>query len=623
MPIRRAAATPSPEKAPSAAAEKEPEASPEESPSAGEEQAVSSAVAAEGEEGETSGGTEPAENGEKTDEASAEKEGEEVAKKDDKCKDCAAGQCATHCYVLLLRMKDGYKYEKSKAKKVKRTIPAWASVTASKNVPITNFAGTQNKMDNILVEAIASSNDRAGVSFQSVVKYILKKYPGMDLNKKKFLLKKAMKKHLERGTIKQLKGKGLSGTFAIGKHPPPSKKGAQKQESLGDALPLIITRLCEPKEASYNLIKKYLEQHFPSLNIENRPDVLKTALVKAVEKGHLEQITGKGARGTFQLKRTGNKNLLKGSVLEDAITVAITAMNEPKTCSTTSLRKYLVDANKDVRENQLVANLRRTLTKCKVLGWMEQITGHGFTGTYQLSFPFYPSPTILYPDKFKEPPTKRDVKRRQTARSSDEEEEEEYEDDDDEDDDDDTSEDEAPSRKRKPQRRPPPKARRPPPSKKSRSTSQSKAKSRGRTLAKKSPAKKEKAPSLPKSSGRKQPAAKKESAPAPKETPVKKGTPSRKPKTPAVKKLSRRGSKRPTSRESSPEEPVVEKQTRSGSKRFKAEESSPEEPPVKKQVTKGGSRRSEPKESSPEEPEVKKGAKSSKQSARKSKRGRN
>lgn len=107
----------------------------------------------------------------------------------DKCKDCAAGQCATHCYVLLLRwgcdkdkggndhseisllknqpswlklclaasgnrLKDGYKYEKSKVKKVKRTIPAWASVTASKKVPVTNFAGTQNKVDNILIEAI-------------------------------------------------------------------------------------------------------------------------------------------------------------------------------------------------------------------------------------------------------------------------------------------------------------------------------------------------------------------------------------------------------------------------------------------------------------------------------------
>lgn len=43
-----------------------------------------------------------------------------------------------------------------------------------------------------------------------------------------------------------------------------------KAETLGDALPLIITRLCEPKEASYILIKKYVEQHFPQLNVEHR-----------------------------------------------------------------------------------------------------------------------------------------------------------------------------------------------------------------------------------------------------------------------------------------------------------------------------------------------------------------
>ncbi|XP_039654750.1 heterochromatin protein 1-binding protein 3 isoform X1 [Perca fluviatilis] len=612
MPIRRAAATPTPEKAPSAAAEKEPEASSEESPSADEEPAASSATAAEGEEGEATVNTEPTENGEKADEAAAaaEKDGEGTGKKDDKCKDCAAGQCATHCYVLLLRLKDGYKYERAKVKKVKRTIPVWASVAASKKLPVTNFAGTQNKVDNILIEAITSCNDKSGVSYQSVMKYILKKYPGMELDKKKFLIKKAMKKHLEKGTIKQLKGKGLSGTFAIGKQPTSSKKAAQKTESLGDALPLIITRLCEPKEASYNLIKKYLEQHFPDFDIEKRPDVLKTALVKAVEKGQLEQITGKGARGTFQLKRTGNQVLLKGSTLEDAITAAITAMNEPKTCSTTTLRKHLVDANKDIKEYQLVANLRRTLTKCKVLGWMEQITGHGFTGTYQLSFPFYPSPTILYPDKFNKPPQKT-TPRRRTVESSDEEESEEEEE----------SEDEAPSRKRKSVKRPPPKARRPPPAKKSRSPSQSKAKGRGRALAKKSPAKK--AVSSAKRRGRKPPASKKESTPPPKATPVKRGAPARKPKTPAVKKLAKRGSKRPVSRESSPEEAVVPKETtRSGSKRSKPAESSPEEPQVKKPPTKSGSRRPEPEESSPEEAVVKRGARSSKQSPRKSKRGK-
>ncbi|XP_042263414.1 heterochromatin protein 1-binding protein 3 isoform X1 [Thunnus albacares] len=610
MPIRRAVATPTQEKTPSAAAEKEPEATSEESPSADEEQAASSAATAEG---KAASETEPTENGEKADEGAAAEKGEEgTEKKDDKCKDCAAGQCATHCYVLLLRLKDGYKYEKAKVKKVKRTIPAWASVTASKKLPVTNFAGTQHRVDNILIEAVTSCNDRSGVSYQSVMKYIVKNYPGMELDKKKFLIKKSMKKHLEKGTIKQLKGKGLSGTFTIGKQSTSSKKAAQKQESLGDALPLIITRLCEPKEASYNLIKKYLEQHFPSLNIESRPDVLKTALVKAVEKGQLEQITGKGARGTFQLKRTGNQVLLKGGALEDAITAAITAMNEPKTCSTTTLRKYLVDANKDRKEYQLVANLRRTLTKCKVLGWMEQITGHGFTGTYQLSFPFYPSPTILYPDKFKEPPkTNHPPKRKQMIESSDEEESE---------DDEEESEDEAPSRKRKSQKRPPPKARRPPPTKKSRSVSQSKAKGKGRALAKKSPAKK--AASSAKRTARRE--SKKESTPPPKATPVKRGAPARKPKTPAVKKLSKSGSKRPASRESSPEEPAVTRETgRSLSKRSKPEELSPEEPAVKKQATKGGSRRSEPEESSSEEPVVGKGGKRSKQSTRKSMRGKN
>lgn len=55
----------------------------------------------------------------------------------------------------------------------------------------------------------------------------------------------------------------------------------------------------------------------------------------------------------LQLKRTGNKVLLQGSDLEDAIAVAITAMNEPKTCSITTLRRYLLDSEKDRTENFL------------------------------------------------------------------------------------------------------------------------------------------------------------------------------------------------------------------------------------------------------------------------------
>ncbi|CAF90413.1 unnamed protein product, partial [Tetraodon nigroviridis] len=413
--------------------------------------------------------------------------------------------------------KDGYKYEKSKVKKVKRTVPAWASISASKKVLVTNFSGSQHRVDDVLLEAIMvrrrpwswswpwpapvglaglsgvfqSCSNKAGVSYQSLLKYVVKKYPGMEIEKKKFLLKKAMKKHLEKGTIKQLKGKGLSGTFAIGNKPVLSKKCAQKMESLGDALPLIITRLCEPKEASYNLIRKYLEQHFPHLRIDSRPDVLRTALVKAVERGQLERITGKGASGTFQVRPPHTLPVsscaAEGGALEDAIAAAITAMNEPKTCSTTILRRYLLDANKDRKQYQLVAHLRRTLSKCKVLGWMEQITGHGFNGTYQLSFPFYP-------------------RKKKASQESEED------DDNDEEEEEESEEEEAPPRRR--------------------------AAGRGGALTKKAASSAILAARNPKVA-RKEPAA----PPPPKATPTKKSAPARKTRTPAVKKMSRRGSR--------------------------------------------------------------------------------
>lgn len=71
-----------------------------------------------------------------------------------------------------------------------------------------------------------------------------------------------------------------------------------------------------------------------------------------------------------QLKRTGNQVLLKGGTLEDAITAAITAMNEPKTCSTTTLRRYLLDANKDRKEYQLGKTPR---VSCLHYWWLSHI----------------------------------------------------------------------------------------------------------------------------------------------------------------------------------------------------------------------------------------------------------
>lgn len=71
---------------------------------------------------------------------------------------------------------------------------------------------SQNRPDLLTIccsSPLQSSNNRAGVSYQAVLKFIVKKYPGMELKKRKFLLRKSFKKHLEKGTIKQVDDGGV------------------------------------------------------------------------------------------------------------------------------------------------------------------------------------------------------------------------------------------------------------------------------------------------------------------------------------------------------------------------------------------------------------------------------
>ncbi|XP_054250899.1 heterochromatin protein 1-binding protein 3 isoform X4 [Indicator indicator] len=302
--------------------------------------------------------------------------------------------------------KDEKDQSKEKEKKVKKTIPAWATLSASQLARAqkqTQMAATARpKMDAILTEAIRACFQKSGASVVAIRKYIIHKYPSLDLERRGYLLKQALKRELERGIIRQVKGKGASGSFVVvsnaGKTVPKSRdrkkstsaSPAEQQVKLEDVLPLAFTRLCEPKEASYSLIKKYVSRYYPKLKVDIRPQLLKNALQRAVEKGQLEQITGKGASGTFQLKKSGEKPLLGGTVMEDAILSAIAAMNEPKTCSTTALKKYILENHPGTNSNLQVHLLKRTLQKCEKNGWMEQISGKGFSGTFQLCFPYYP-----------------------------------------------------------------------------------------------------------------------------------------------------------------------------------------------------------------------------------------
>ncbi|XP_012888036.1 PREDICTED: heterochromatin protein 1-binding protein 3 [Dipodomys ordii] len=290
--------------------------------------------------------------------------------------------------------KDEKDQPKEKEKKVKKTIPSWATLSASqlaraqKQTPMAS--SPRPKMDAILTEAIKACFQKTGASVVAIRKYIIHKYPSLELERRGYLLKQALKRELNRGVIKQVKGKGASGSFVVVQK---SRKTPQKS-----------------RNRKFYMFK---------------PQLLKNALQRAVERGQLEQITGKGASGTFQLKKSGEKPLLGGSLMEYAILSAIAAMNEPKTCSTTALKKYILENHPGTNSNYQMHLLKKTLQKCEKNGWMEQISGKGFSGTFQLCFPYYPSPGVLFPKK--EPDDSKDEDEDEDEDESSEEESEDEE----------------------------------------------------------------------------------------------------------------------------------------------------------------------------------------------------
>ncbi|KAF0884614.1 HP1B3 protein, partial [Crocuta crocuta] len=71
------------------------------------------------------------------------------------------------------------------------------------------------KMDAVLTEAIKACFQKSGASVVAIRKYIMRKYPSLELERRGYLLKQALKRELNRGVIKQVKGKGASGSFIV------------------------------------------------------------------------------------------------------------------------------------------------------------------------------------------------------------------------------------------------------------------------------------------------------------------------------------------------------------------------------------------------------------------------
>jgi len=334
-----------------------------------------------------------------------------------------------------------------KKKKKKKVVPTWATISDEARSKLAKAGSMQRpKMTDAIVEAIKVCADSKGAaSASSIRSMIMSDHPDLP----KMVLKKAMAKAVEKGLVNQVKGKGFSGSFKLGKGKPAEKaaeggkKGAKKASSsakqpLEELFPSVFTWACNPKEASVGFIKKYLVANYPDLDLGVELKHYRKALELAEKNGQLERLTGKGFNGTFQLVDGANKT---GAKFEDAFENACIAMNEPKDVSVSKLRDYLSVYHAEYSTDNKPKVLKTALDRAATKGWITQISGKGFSGTYRLCHPYYPSPRELWGKDFVEPkspkepraakaeptPKKKAVKRAAAASDSEEESDDEEE----------------------------------------------------------------------------------------------------------------------------------------------------------------------------------------------------
>jgi len=288
------------------------------------------------------------------------------------------------------------------APKKKKVVPAWASLSdaaKSKATKSADVKASRPKMDEQVLDAINTCADSKGcASAVAIRNFLLSENPDMP----KGFIKKSVMRALNKNLIKQVKGTGFSGSFKVetGKKAA-GKKGKSAPAATGsmeDVFPLVFTWACNPKEASVHQIRKYITENYPELKTDG--DAFKKALEAGERKGQLDRITGKGNSGTFALMDGADKS---GAKYEDAFESAIIAMNEPKDCSVPTLRDYLGVYHKEFDTDNRPLKLKKALERAEDKGFIQRITGKGFSGTFRLAWPFYPSPRVLWGDEFKEP----------------------------------------------------------------------------------------------------------------------------------------------------------------------------------------------------------------------------
>merc|ERR1712226_1117672 len=147
------------------------------------------------------------------------------------------------------------------------------------------------------------------------------------------------------------------------------------------------------------LIRKYLVSNYPNIDLGEDSKKYKKALELAEKNGQLERLTGKGYSGTFRLVDGASK---LGNEFGDAFENALIAMNEPKQLSVSKLRDYLGVYHPEYNTDNRPDGLKKALDRAVAKGWLNQVSGKGFSGTYRLMHPYYPGPRELWGKDFVE-----------------------------------------------------------------------------------------------------------------------------------------------------------------------------------------------------------------------------
>ncbi|KAK6187973.1 hypothetical protein SNE40_005887 [Patella caerulea] len=162
-------------------------------------------------------------------------------------------------------------------------------------------------------------------------------------------------------------------------------------QRIEDIFPLALTFGSEPKESTVPKMKKYISRYYHEVDIEKK---LKPALEKGVELGIWDLLPG----NKYVLKIGEFDPTLKKS-MDDIICAAIIATTEPKLASAIVIKKYILEyhPNFDIenRPKLFTSALERACHK----NILRQVSGIGATGSYLLTLPFTPSPSLLAGDE--------------------------------------------------------------------------------------------------------------------------------------------------------------------------------------------------------------------------------